>query len=66
MFETLGRVMLAPNDTLKIECEACGRRVELSRRAAFARFGDDASPFVVRRRSRCAGCGERRRLAVTV
>jgi len=66
MFETLARVMLAPGDTLKIECEACGHRLELSRRDAFAMFGADASPFVVRRRSRCAACGERRRVAVTV
>jgi hypothetical protein len=66
MFETLGRVMLAANDTLKIECETCGHRVEWSRRDAFALFGLDASPFVVRRRSRCANCGERNRIAVRV
>ena len=53
MFQTLHRVM-QPSDRLKIAC-ACGRRAELSREEAFARFGPDAAPYEVRRRSVCGG-----------
>ena len=66
MFETLGRVMLAANVTLKIECERCGHRAEWRRQDAFAIFGVDASPFAVRRRSRCVECGETNRVAVRI
>lgn len=64
MFETLARVMLAPADRLRLSCEACGHATIWTRREAFARFGADASPFAVRRRSTCGQCGERRRLSV--
>ena len=66
MFETLGRVMVAPTATLKLDCEACGHRRTYSRTQAFAIFGIDASPFVVRRRSVCAQCGERRRVVASI
>jgi len=66
MFETLERVMVAQADRLKITCEACGHAAIWSRRDAFGLFGPDASPFTVRRRSRCRACGERDRLAVDV
>jgi hypothetical protein len=66
MFETLERIMLTPSDRLTITCEACGHAAILSRRAAFTFFGPDASPFTVRRRSRCRLCGERERLVADV
>lgn len=65
MFETLARVM-SPTDTLTLTCEACGHASELTRRAAFAAFGPDASPYMIRRRARCSACGERRRIGATV
>jgi hypothetical protein len=61
MFQTLARVMLSPGDTLKIECNACRRRVEWSRAEAFVKLGSDASPHDVRERLRCTVCGEVRR-----
>jgi rRNA maturation protein Nop10 len=65
MFETLAKVM-SPSDTLKLTCEACGHRAEWTRRDAFALYGPDATPYVVRRRSQCRQCGERARIAVTI
>jgi hypothetical protein len=66
MFETLARVMLSPGDRLKMRCAACGHRAEWSRAQAFAAFGADASPFVVRRALVCGACGETRHLEVTI
>jgi len=65
MYETLSKVM-SPSDTLKLACEACGHRAELPRAQAFKRFRADATPFTIRRRSKCAACGERQRIQVSV
>jgi hypothetical protein len=56
MFETLGRTMRASTDTLKIQCNACGRRRTFTRAEAFAHFGPGAAPYDVRRRCRCSAC----------
>lgn len=66
MFETLGRVMLSPRATLKVRCLACGHGAEWSRLRAFAVFGADASPFMVRRALVCGACGETQRLEVVI
>jgi len=65
MYESLARVM-QPNDTLKLACDACGHRAALGRKEAFARFGADATPYTIRRRARCAACGERHRVSVSI
>jgi len=65
MYETLSRVM-QPKDRLKLACEACGHRAELTRKEAFVLFGAEATPFMIRRRSKCVVCGERRRITVGV
>ena len=65
MYESLARVM-QPDDTLKLVCDACGHHATLMRKAAFARFGADATPYTIRRRAKCAACGERNRITVTV
>ncbi len=56
MFQNLRR-MMGPTSTLKIECEACGRRAEWTRGQTFTRLGADAIPSEVRRRLACPGCG---------
>lgn len=56
MFQTLHR-MMAGSATLKIECEACRRRTTWSQDEAFKRLGPDATPYDVRRRLVCGGCG---------
>jgi hypothetical protein len=66
MFQTLARVMQSPLDTLKIECGACGRRAVWSRAEAFDRLGPGASPTKVRARLRCAACGDREHLQVSI
>lgn len=61
MFQTLGRTM-EPSDVLKIECVACGHRVEWTRAEAFARLGAGARPADLKRLGPCGKCGERRRI----
>jgi hypothetical protein len=61
MFQTLTRVMRSPADTLKIACEACGRRTVWTRDEAFERLGPGATPYDVRARLRCSACGAARR-----
>jgi hypothetical protein len=61
MFPTLMRTMLSPSDTLKIECEACGRQVAWTRAQAFERLGEGAMPSDVWGRLRCSACGTSRR-----
>jgi hypothetical protein len=56
MFQNLRR-MLAQSATLKIECEASGRRTAWTQGEAFKRLGPDATPFDIRRRLVCGGCG---------
>ncbi|UTP38666.1 hypothetical protein M9M90_15755 [Phenylobacterium sp. LH3H17] len=56
MFQNLGRDM-AYSDTLKVRCP-CEREAVFSCKEAFAIFGDDATPYDIRRRLRCSGCGE--------
>ena len=53
---------MQPNDRLKLSCEACGHHAELTRKDAFVLFGADATPFMIRRRSKCLVCGERQRI----
>jgi hypothetical protein len=65
MFQTLRRTLSA-GATLKAECGACRRRVEFRQAEAFARFGPDASPFAIRARLRCEGCGARDRVEVWI
>jgi ribosomal protein S27E len=65
MYETLGKLMSA-SQTLKLKCEACGHQAEWPRADAFKRFGMNASAFMIRRRSKCAGCGEGQRIAVWI
>jgi hypothetical protein len=55
MFENLGRT-LRPDQTLKLRCDACGHPAAFDRETAFKLFDPDASPFEVRRRSRCRHC----------
>lgn len=64
MFQTLHRVM-RPTDRLKIAC-GCGHRVELTQKEAVARFGPDAAPFDIKRRSVCGACGARNAAAVWI
>jgi len=56
MFQNLHR-MMDGSATLKIRCEACDHRATWTRDAAFRRLGPDATPFDIRRRLVCAGCG---------
>lgn len=62
--ESLGRAM-GPRDRLKLECELCRRLVALPRGHAFRTFGAGATPWEVRRRAVCGGCGGRK-VSVTV
>lgn len=55
-FEQLGRVM-HQHSVLLLFCGRCGRTAALTRTQALARFGHHASPFEVRRRAKCSGCG---------
>jgi len=64
MFETLGRVMPAET-TLKIEC-GCSRRTTWTRDAAIQRFGQGATPYDIRKRLRCTGCGRSGRATVWI
>lgn len=66
MFQTLGRVMLSPVDTLKIECVACQHRAAWSQAEAFERLGPGATPYDVRARLRCSACGVARRVRTWV
>ena len=56
MFQNLRR-MMGQGGTLKIECEACGRRAIWTQDQAFKRLGPDAIPADIRRRLVCGGCG---------
>jgi hypothetical protein len=65
MFQNLN-LMMGEAQTLKIRCETCDRRAELSRSEAVAKFGADAAPYDIRRRSTCAGCGARNSAVVWI
>lgn len=54
--ETLGRVMNASTDTLKLKCRTCGHEAVWSRADAFRLYGPGATPYEVRHRSRCTVC----------
>jgi hypothetical protein len=56
MFQNLRR-MMAEGATLKIECEACGKRTAWTQDQAFKRLGPDAMPYDIRRRLVCGECG---------
>ncbi len=49
--------MMANGGTLKIECEACQHRATWTQDEPFQRLGPDATPYEVRRRLICGGCG---------
>ena len=66
MFETLGRVMTGSNQTLKLRCGACGHTDEWTRDQAFATFGPDAAPYLVRHRLICGSCLARGRAEVWI
>ena len=53
-YETLGR-MMSFNTTLKTKCP-CGHEASFSFRDAITLFGEDATPYDVRRRLRCSQC----------
>lgn len=65
MFQTLHR-SLAPDRTLKIQCEACGHRTTLTQPEAVARCGHDATPADIRRRAKCQVCGAEGRARVWI
>lgn len=65
MFETLGAALRA-GDRLTLRCLACGREASWPRERALSAFGPFAPPWEVRSRVRCSGCGETRRVRVTV
>lgn len=65
MFETLGKVM-GPTDRLRAACLVCGRTATWTREEAVAAFGEFAPPWQVRQRVRCADCGERDQVTVTI
>lgn len=56
MFQNLRRMMVE-SATLKIECEGCHRRTAWTQDEAFKRLGPDATPYEIRRRLVCGGCG---------
>jgi hypothetical protein len=56
MFQNLSR-MMAGGAALKIKCEACGRQTTWRSDEAFRRLGPDATPYEIRRRLVCIGCG---------
>jgi DNA-directed RNA polymerase subunit RPC12/RpoP len=66
MFETLNRVMSKAGDTLKLRCEACGHRADMTRERSLSAFGPDASPFEIRHRVVCTACGARGQSAAWV
>lgn len=66
MYPTLARTMSSPTDALQIECGACGRRASWPRAVAFDRLGPSAMPCDIRRRLRCAACGERNDVRVWI
>lgn len=53
-YETLGTT-LRFQDQLHVSC-ACGRRAEFSRADAIRLFGEDATPYDIRKRLRCSRC----------
>lgn len=56
MFQALHRTMKTA-DTLKAECEACGRRAAWRHAEAKRTFGPDAMPAEIRARLTCSACG---------
>jgi hypothetical protein len=56
MFQNLRRMMTDSGSTLKLQCSACGHVRTWSQAEAFARYGPDATPTDVRRKSRCGEC----------
>lgn len=55
-YENLGN-MMSFNTTLKMKC-TCGHEATFSCKDAFTLFGEDATPFDIRRRLRCSKCQE--------
>jgi predicted RNA-binding Zn-ribbon protein involved in translation (DUF1610 family) len=66
MFQTLQRVMTGADQTLRLECGACGHAAALVRDDAFALFGPAAGPYEIRRASRCRQCGEREKIRISI
>jgi DNA-directed RNA polymerase subunit RPC12/RpoP len=64
--ETLGRLMNSDTDRLQLACKQCGHVVEQSRREAWAVWGMQATPHTIRRRAKCAKCGERNLVSITL
>jgi len=64
--ETLGRLMNSDTDRLRLACQKCGHLVEQPRREAWAVWGMQATPHAIRRRAKCANCGERNLVSVTL
>ena len=56
MFQILHR-MMSGAATLNITCEGCGHEATWTCAQALKRLGPDATPFDVRRKLRCSGCG---------
>lgn len=63
-YETLGRTM-SYDGALKIAC-ACGHRSSIPSRDALQVFGEDATPYDIRRRLRCSQCREVGKVVVTI
>ena len=55
-YETLGR-MLSYDSFLKVKC-ACGHSTQIAAKDARQVFGEDATPYDIRRRLRCSQCKE--------
>jgi hypothetical protein len=64
--ESLANQMNSDALTLKLKCEACGHKAERTRGEAFKLYGMGASPFEIRRRSKCILCGTKGRIAVWI
>lgn len=63
-YETLGS-MMRYHDRLKVAC-ACGHKGDFSQAEAYALFGEDATPFDIRRRMRCSQCHKIGNVEVTI
>jgi len=58
IFPKLAREMGA-SSTLTLQCGRCGHMQTFNREQALKLYGPDATPYDVRRNSRCSECGER-------
>lgn len=63
-YETLGR-MMSYNTTLKMRC-SCGHEAAFSCKDAFTLFGEDATPFDIRRQLRCSKCQKVGKVQVSI